>query len=109
MATHETTHDPDAIKEAVRDRYAGHARNKTSCCTSSSCCGPDTSSTLLVRGYDAEELDKLPADADLGLGCGNPLALESIREGEVVVDLGAGGGIDCFLAARRVGQSGRVI
>ncbi len=103
-----TTHDPDTIKEAVRDRYAGHARTKTSCCSSSSSCGSG-SSALLVPGYNAEDLSQLPADADLGLGCGNPLALESVREGEVVVDLGAGGGIDCFLAARRVGPTGRVI
>ena len=102
------THDPDTIKEAVRDRYAGHARTKTSCCSSSSSCGSG-SSALLVPGYNTEELSQLPADADLGLGCGNPLALESVREGEVVVDLGAGGGIDCFLAARRVGPTGRVI
>lgn len=102
------THDPDTIKEAVRDRYADHARTKTSCCPSSSCCGSDTSA-LLVPGYNAEDLSQLPADADLGLGCGNPLALESVREGEVVIDLGAGGGIDCFLAARRVGPTGRVI
>jgi len=103
------THDPDAIKEAVRDRYAGHARTKTSCCASSSCCDSNSSSALLVPGYNAEDLSQLPADADLGLGCGNPLALESVGKGETVVDLGAGGGIDCFLAARRVGPTGRVI
>jgi arsenite methyltransferase len=102
-------HDPDTIKEAVRERYAGHAREKTSCCASSSCCGTTPSSAVLVPGYDATELGEIPADADLGLGCGNPLALQSLREGEVVVDLGAGGGIDCFLAARRVGPLGRVI
>ena len=103
-----TTHDPDTIKEAVRDRYAGHAQTKTSCCASSSCCGGDAS-TVLVPGYDAADLNAIPADANLGLGCGNPLALESIREGEIVVDLGSGGGIDCFLAARRVGATGHVI
>ena len=104
-----STHDPETIKEAVRDRYAGHARTKTSCCTSSNCCGADSSSAMLVPGYEAADLAEIPADADLGLGCGNPLALQSIREGEVVVDLGSGGGIDCFLAARRVGPTGRVI
>ena len=104
------THEPDAIKEAVRDRYAGHARTKTSCCPGSSCgCGSEQSSALLVPGYEAADLADIPADADLGLGCGNPLALQSVREGEVVVDLGSGGGIDCFLAARRVGPGGRVI
>jgi arsenite methyltransferase len=105
------THDPDVIKEAVRDRYASHARTKTSCCASSSCCGPSTSdsSSMCGSAYEIADLADIPADADLGLGCGNPLALESVQEGEVVVDLGAGGGIDCFIAARRAGPSGRVI
>ncbi|PKQ19394.1 MAG: arsenite S-adenosylmethyltransferase [Actinobacteria bacterium HGW-Actinobacteria-6] len=103
-------HDPAAIKEAVRDRYAGHARTKTSCCAASSCCGStSTTSAEFLPDYDAEELSAIPADADLGLGCGNPLALESVREGETVVDLGSGGGIDCFIAARKVGPTGRVI
>ncbi len=105
-----TTHDPETIKEAVRDRYAGHARTKSSCCPGSSCgCSGDATSAVLVPGYDAADLAEIPTDADLGLGCGNPLALESIVEGETVVDLGSGGGIDCFLAARRTGPSGRVI
>ncbi len=104
-----TTHDSETIKEAVRDRYAGHARTKTSCRTSSSCCGDARASAMLTPDYDAADLAEIPPDADLGLGCGNPLALESLQEGEVVVDLGAGGGIDCFLAARRVGPTGRVI
>jgi SAM-dependent methyltransferase len=106
------THNDTTIKEAVRDRYAGHAVTKTSCCGGGSCCGDSaaTGATAVVPGsYDPAELDALPGDADLGLGCGNPLALESLAEGETVVDLGSGGGIDCFLAARRVGPTGRVI
>lgn len=103
-------HDNDTIKEAVRDRYAGHARAKTSCCSGSSCCGSAASDTAVPAGsYVREDLSGLPADADLGLGCGNPLALESLKEGETVVDLGSGGGIDCFIAAQKVGPSGRVI
>lgn len=102
-------HDETSIKEAVRDRYAGHAKTKTSCCGGASCCGPTTSSADVLADYDARDLSAIPADADLGLGCGNPLALESVRPGEVVVDLGSGGGIDCFLAAKRVGSEGRVI
>ena len=62
-----------------------------------------------VLGYDASELAAIPDGADLGLGCGNPLAMLELREGETVVDLGSGGGIDCFLAAKRVGPTGRVI
>jgi len=105
-------HDDITIKEAVRDRYAGHAVTKTSCCgAGSSCCGSSASAgTAIPEGaYDAADLSALPADADLGLGCGNPLALESLAEGETIVDLGSGGGIDCFLAARKVGPAGRVI
>ncbi len=103
-------HDATSIKEAVRDRYAGHARTKTSCCGGgTSCCGSSASSADVLADYDATDLSTIPADADLGLGCGNPLALESVRPGEVVVDLGSGGGIDCFLAAKRVGPEGRVI
>ena len=60
-------------------------------------------------GYSKEELDSLPEGANLGLGCGNPLAFSSIREGDTVVDLGSGGGIDCFLAAKQVGDTGNVI
>src|SRR5574340_406541 len=105
-------HDENAIKEAVRDRYAGHARTKTSCCGSgSSCCGSsaDAATALPDGAYDPADLTAVPPDADLGLGCGNPLALQSLAEGETVVDLGSGGGIDCFVAAKKVGPSGRVI
>ncbi len=104
------THDDITIKEAVRDRYAGHAVSKTSCWgPGASCCGGTAATAVPDRAYDPSDLSALPADADLGLGCGNPLALESLAEGEVVVDLGSGGGIDCFLAARKVGPTGRVI
>ena len=103
------------IKKQVRERYARAANTKTSCCApaSSSCCGgqPDLSqekSSQLV-GYSAEELAAVPADANLGLGCGNPSALAGLKTGETVLDLGSGAGIDCFLAARKVGPSGRVI
>ncbi|MDO8846860.1 MAG: arsenite methyltransferase [Coriobacteriia bacterium] len=102
--------EQDTIKDAVRDRYAGHAVNKTSCCGSgSSCCGPTAATAVPDGAYDLGDLSALPADADLGLGCGNPLAFESLAEGETVIDLGSGGGIDCFLAARKVGPTGRVI
>jgi arsenite methyltransferase len=109
-------HDDNEIKEAVRDRYARHATNATSCCSPSvarareaSCCGSQSASVSQHLGYSADELALIPEGADLGLGCGNPLALMELRDGETVLDLGSGGGIDCFLAANRVGPTGRVI
>ncbi len=109
-------YDDHQIKEAVRDRYAGHATNATSCCSppvtragEASCCGTSPRSITEQLGYAADELALIPEGADLGLGCGNPLALMELREGETVLDLGSGAGIDCFLAANRVGPTGRVI
>ena len=101
----------DTIKDAVRSRYGSHAVSKTSCCGSgASCCGSSDPATAVPEGaYDPNDLSALPGDADLGLGCGNPLAFETLTEGETVIDLGSGGGIDCFLAARKVGATGRVI
>ena len=102
----------EEIKKVVREGYGRIAAQGGSCCFPSvSCCGsaatPDTIS--LQVGYSAEELRAVPEGANLGLGCGNPLALASIKEGEVVLDLGSGAGFDCFLAARQVGPSGKVI
>jgi len=96
------------IKAAVRRHYASIARQPSSCCGPvATCCSGDTGSRQV--GYSEQELAHLPAGTDLGLGCGNPTALASLAEGEVVVDLGSGAGIDCFLAAQRVGPEGRVI
>jgi len=103
------------IKKQVRKRYARAATTKTSCCvpSSSPCCSgqPDLDEEKASRmvGYSPEELAVIPEDANLGLGCGNPTALASLKAGETVLDLGSGGGIDCFLAAKKVGPSGRVI
>ncbi|MCX5855572.1 MAG: arsenite methyltransferase [Deltaproteobacteria bacterium] len=102
----------EEIKKAVRDRYGKIAQKAGSCCLpSASCCGSEKSVDNISRGvgYSLEELKSVPEGANLGLGCGNPVALASLREGETVVDLGAGGGFDCFLAAKEVGESGRVI
>jgi len=103
------------IKKQVRDRYARAAKESSSCCgsVSNSCCGGQSELTQgqasKMVGYTAEELAAIPEDANLGLGCGNPTALARLKPGETVLDLGSGGGIDCFLAARKVGPSGRVI
>ena len=100
------------VKKSVREGYAKIARQESSCCNNeSSCCG----STDLARnisqsiGYSEEEMNAVPEGANLGLGCGNPVALASLKEGETVLDLGSGAGFDCFLAANHVGKNGRVI
>jgi SAM-dependent methyltransferase len=95
----------------VRDRYAEIARTDSSCCSGSPCCGPSgVADEISARpGYTEEELAAAPEGANLGLGCGNPHAIADLKAGEVVVDLGAGAGFDCFLAARAVGPDGLVI
>ena len=101
----------ETVHEAVRSRYAAAATG-SSCCGAgqSSCCDGSASAAKSVGfGYTIDELRLLPDGADLGLGCGNPSALAGLKKGEIVLDLGSGGGIDCFLAAARVGESGRVI
>ncbi len=100
------------VKKAVREGYAAIARGKRSCCGPvSSCCSEAGLAQTVSRnvGYNDEELASVPEGANLGLGCGNPVALASLVEGEVVLDLGSGAGFDCFLAANRVGKKGKVI
>src|SRR5512138_2457793 len=96
--------DPDAVRETVREHYAAQA-------TSGSCCGPepccDSSSNKL---YPVDMLTELPQDvASFSLGCGDPISLAALEPGQTVLDLGSGGGLDCFLASKRVGDSGHVI
>ncbi|MDH4196990.1 MAG: arsenite methyltransferase [Candidatus Aminicenantes bacterium] len=101
------------IKKSVRKRYAAAATGGASCCGPSPCAcgetGVDREPGSLKAGYTADDLAKIPAESDLGLGCGNPTALAGLKEGETVLDLGAGAGIDCFLASKKVGPPGRVI
>jgi len=104
----------DHIREKVRARYADIATSgKSGCgCSSASCCStkaPSAKAMSARLGYSRKELEAVPADANMGLGCGNPQAIAMLKRGEVVLDLGAGGGFDCFLAARQVGPRGRVI
>ena len=99
------TQNPTPIHESVREHYAAQARSGSSCCSdTSSCC--DSKNAL----YPVELLTNLPDDvASFSLGCGNPFAQAELKPGETVLDLGSGGGLDCFLAAKQVGESGRVI
>jgi len=103
----QTTHED--IRDSVRKRYARAAGEQESAdgasCCDSSCADVDATSL----GYSAEDIAAAPEGAEMGLGCGNPIALASLQPGEVVVDLGSGGGFDCFLASNRVGPTGRVI
>jgi len=99
------------IKEVVREKYGSIAATSGSCCSAASCCGDDSSLVQIGRriGYSEQDLSSVPEGANLGLGCGNPIALASLKAGETVLDLGSGAGFDCFLAARQVGREGKVI
>ncbi len=98
--------DNDTIRNQVRTAYAKVANGAGGC--SVGCCGTSGSGSMAM-GYSPEELAAAPEGADLGLGCGNPQAIAALRSGETVLDLGSGGGFDCFLAAKRVGKAGKVI
>jgi SAM-dependent methyltransferase len=97
------------MKDFIKKLYGSIAKGKTkSCCAADwSCCTRTEVSEKI--GYSKEELASIPQGADMGLGCGNPTAFSSLKEGETVVDLGSGGGIDAFLAAKKVGENGKVI
>jgi len=107
----------DEIRQNVRASYsevAEASNSGDSCGTQSSCCGvsDDVAINTLVStrlGYSEDDLENVPEGADMGLGCGNPRAIASIKTGETILDLGSGGGFDCFLAAAETGESGRVI
>ncbi|MGE5196942.1 MAG: arsenite methyltransferase [Deltaproteobacteria bacterium] len=99
------------IKTQVREGYGKIARQGSSCCPTSSCCGDSglVKNISKTVGYTEEEIGAVPEGANLGLGCGNPVAIASLKEGDIVLDLGSGAGFDAFLAAQRVGKKGRVI
>ena len=125
------TRNKEDIRDAVRHRYEQIAKAETakpgksqavSCCSPSdnianempaaSCCsGPEATPEQIsaVMGYSKEDIAGVIEGANMGLGCGNPVALASLKSGETVVDLGSGGGFDCFLAAKQVGESGQII
>jgi SAM-dependent methyltransferase len=125
------TKDKEKVRQAVRESYGKIAKSvnviseigsRPSCCGPSqkesstsapdSCCGGNEVTTEQLSGlmgYSKEDILSAPENANMGLGCGNPVALASLKPGETVVDLGSGGGFDCFLAAKQVGESGQII
>jgi arsenite methyltransferase len=113
MKKHRITVDSEAVRQKVREGYGQIASKSGSCCGATpTCCGSSpVASEDLARhiGYSAEELAALPEGANMGLSCGNPNALAALRPGEVVLDLGAGGGFDVFIAGKKVGATGRAI
>jgi SAM-dependent methyltransferase len=99
------------IKKIVKEGYSRIAKKGTSCCCSDSCCVSTNSAQDMSKsvGYSDAEINAVPEGANLGLGCGNPVAIASLKEGEVVLDLGSGAGFDAFLASVKVGKTGKVI
>jgi arsenite methyltransferase len=98
----------DQVRSEVRQHYAKVAAGGGGCCVGGGCAvaSPEASARI---GYSSDEINAVPEGANLGLGCGNPQAIARLQPGEIVLDLGSGGGFDCFLAARQVGAQGRVI
>jgi len=104
--------DKKEIKKKVKEGYAKVAKQETTCCAPIDVCCDNTSTSVDISkkiGYTDDQLDSVPNESNLGLGCGNPTALASLKEGEIVLDLGSGAGFDCFLAANKVGKQGKVI
>lgn len=103
-----TERTTDEVRETVRNQYGAVARGGGGGGCAPACCGASGTSSAQL-GYADEDLTAVPEGADMGLGCGNPQAIASLRSGETVIDLGSGGGFDCFLASKQVGPEGKVI
>jgi len=103
--------EEEKIRKEVREGYAKIAKEGLCCGPTTSCCDSSMTYEELSKkmGYTDKELQSVPEGANLSLGCGNPVALASLKEGETIIDLGSGAGIDCFLAAKKVGEKGKVI
>ena len=114
MKTFSTEEPHDSVRRLVRDGYAKIAQETSigGCSTGVSCCGsapPDAEKLARELGYSVAELQALPAGANMGLSCGNPAALAALKPGEIVLDLGSGGGFDIFIAGGKVGATGRAV
>lgn len=111
MTTDSHINDGEMIRKVVREGYSQIAKSEPDCgCSPASCCGLDSARKVAEAiGYSEAELATLPASANMGLSCGNPTAIASLKPGEVVLDLGSGGGFDVFIAGQKVGPEGRVI
>jgi SAM-dependent methyltransferase len=104
--------DEKEIKKKVKEGYAKVAKQETTCCAPIDVCCDNASTSVDISkkiGYIDDQLKSVPNESNLGLGCGNPTAIASLKEGEIVLDLGSGAGFDCFLAANKVGKQGKVI
>ena len=101
--------DANENKEVIKKRFQEIAMSGGTCCSGGGCCG-DSSSSDISRaiGYSEADIEAVP-DANMGLGCGNPASIAELKPGDIVLDLGSGAGFDCFLAAQKVGNSGKVI
>ena len=111
MKSKKTAKDAQTVHETVRAGYAAIAVSESSSCCASSCCCGQSDPDALARavGYDAESLKNVPEGANMGLSCGNPVAIAALQPGQIVLDLGSGGGFDVFQAGEKVGATGRVI
>ncbi len=106
----ESRTDQKTIRDAIQDKYGSIARSGGSCCSAENpCSGSSAADASRKVGYSDDDITGAPEGANLGLGCGNPVAIASLREGETVLDLGSGAGFDAFLAAKKVGSGGHVI
>lgn len=103
------TTQKDSIRQAVRKQYRKIANAEQTPCCATTCHPSDAKATSMELGYSHDDVDGVPEGANMGLGCGNPRAIASLRPGETVLDLGSGGGFDCFLAVKEVGETGTVL